>query len=80
VIGERRGVAKANRDGCKISITVKYKERSMKTFQRILVPIDFSQYANKAFEEALMLAKQFKSEVYLLHVVDDIRQCALTIA
>ncbi|MFA6129301.1 MAG: universal stress protein [Bacteroidales bacterium] len=52
----------------------------MKTFQRILVPIDFSQYANKAFEEALMLAKQFKSEVYLLHVVDDIRQCALTIA
>jgi nucleotide-binding universal stress UspA family protein len=49
----------------------------MKTPQRILVPTDFSKYADKAFEEALMLAKQFKSEIYLLHVVEDIQQCAV---
>jgi nucleotide-binding universal stress UspA family protein len=49
----------------------------MKAFQRILIPTDFSSYADKAFDEGLMLAKQFKAEVYLLHVVDDIRQCAV---
>jgi len=49
----------------------------MKTPQRILVPTDFSKYADKAFDEALMLAKQFKSEIYLLHVVEDIQQCAV---
>jgi nucleotide-binding universal stress UspA family protein len=49
----------------------------MKAPQRILVPTDFSQYADKAIEEALMLAKQFQSEMYLLHVVEDIQQCAV---
>ena len=45
--------------------------------QRILVPTDFSQYADKALEEALLLARQFKSEIHLIHVVDDIQQCAI---
>jgi len=48
----------------------------MKTPQKILVPSDFSQYANKAVEEALSLAKQFHAQVHLLHVVGDIQQCA----
>ncbi len=48
----------------------------MKTPQNILVPSDFSEYANKAVEEALSLATQFHAQVHLLHVVGDIRQCA----
>jgi len=49
----------------------------MKAPQKILVPTDFSKYAEKAFDEALMLAKQFQSEIYLLHIVEDIQQCAV---
>lgn len=49
----------------------------MKTYKRILVPTDFSTFADKAIQEALTLARQFKAELYLLHVVDDIKQCAI---
>jgi len=47
----------------------------MKAPQRILVPTDFSQYADKALEQALLFAKQFNAQIYLLHVVQDIQQC-----
>jgi len=47
----------------------------MKPPKRILVPTDFSQYADKALDEALVYAKQFDAQIYLLHVVEDIRQC-----
>jgi len=45
--------------------------------QRILVPTDFSQFSGKAFEEALLLAQQFKADIDFLHVVEDIQQCAV---
>jgi len=48
----------------------------MKAPQQILVPTDFSQYADKALQEGLFLAKQFNAKLYLLHVVEDIQQCA----
>lgn len=48
----------------------------MKTPQHILVPTDFSQYADKALQEGLFLAKQFNAKLHLLHVVEDIQQCA----
>ncbi len=35
----------------------------------ILVPTDFSEYSDKALQVARDLAKQFKSRIYLLHVV-----------
>ncbi|MBN1664783.1 MAG: universal stress protein [Deltaproteobacteria bacterium] len=44
----------------------------MESPKRILVPTDFSKSANKAFEYALMLADQFKAELYLLHIVQEI--------
>ncbi|MDD5167777.1 MAG: universal stress protein [Syntrophales bacterium] len=47
----------------------------MKATQKILVPTDFSTYADKALEEAISLGKQFHSEIILLHVVDDLQQC-----
>ena len=47
----------------------------MKTPKRILVPTDFSQYADKALDQALAYAKQFDAQIYLLHVVEDIQQC-----
>ena len=48
----------------------------MKAPQQILVPTDFSQYADKALQEGLFLAKQFNARLHLLHVVQDIQQCA----
>ena len=39
-------------------------------FKRILVPIDFSRPSLKAIPYALAIARQFGSDVHLLHVVD----------
>jgi len=42
----------------------------------ILVPTDFSPYSDKALQTAIDLAKQFKSKIYLLHVIDEgLQQC-----
>jgi universal stress protein A len=49
----------------------------MKAPQRILVPSDFSPYADKALEEALFLAKQFKATIYIVHVVEDLQPCSV---
>jgi universal stress protein A len=48
----------------------------MKAPQQILVPTDFSTFADKALQEGLFLAKQFNARLHLLHVVEDIQQCA----
>jgi universal stress protein A len=48
----------------------------MKAPQKILVPTDFSPYAEKALQEGLFLAKQFNAQLNVLHVVQDIQQCA----
>ncbi|MCE5263809.1 MAG: universal stress protein [Deltaproteobacteria bacterium] len=48
----------------------------MKAPQQILVPTDFSTYSAKALQEGLFLAKQFNAKLHLLHVVEDIQQCA----
>jgi universal stress protein A len=37
--------------------------------QRILVPTDFSEYSDKALQMAIDIAKQYRSRIYLLHVV-----------
>jgi universal stress protein A len=44
---------------------------------RILVPTDFSEYSDKALEQALYIAKQYKAKVFLLHV-DDKSVCCTT--
>ena len=43
----------------------------MKPFEKILVAIDFSENADHAFDYALTLAKQFKSELILMHVINE---------
>ncbi len=45
--------------------------------KKILVPTDFSSYSDKALEEAITIAKSNKSKVYLLHVVNIMRQCTI---
>lgn len=43
---------------------------------RILVPTDMSSHADKAIRQALEIARQFGSEVYILHVMQDhVQQC-----
>lgn len=44
--------------------------------KRILVPTDFSGDSDEALKQALELAKQYNSKVYLLHVVQPVTQCA----
>ena len=45
--------------------------------KRILVPTDFSGDSDEALKEALELAKQYNSKVYLLHVTEPLAQCAV---
>ncbi|HOW56514.1 MAG TPA: universal stress protein [Smithellaceae bacterium] len=50
----------------------------MFTPKNILVPTDFSVYADNALKQALDLARQFKAKIHLLHVIDDgFQQCAI---
>lgn len=39
-------------------------------FRKILVPVDFSPCSNEAFRVALRIARAFRSEVLVLHVID----------
>lgn len=43
----------------------------MKTFAKILTAIDFSENSDYAFEYALTLARQFQSELTILHVINE---------
>jgi nucleotide-binding universal stress UspA family protein len=45
---------------------------------KILVPTDMSSHADKAIRQAFEIARQFGSEVYVLHVIQDhIQQCTV---
>lgn len=45
---------------------------------RILVPTDMSSHADRAIRNAFDIAKEFGSEVHLLHVIKDpVRQCTV---
>lgn len=43
----------------------------MRPFTRILTAIDFSKNSELAFEYALMLARQFNSEIVVMHVINE---------
>ena len=46
--------------------------------KKILVPTDFSVYADNALKQAIDIANQNKSIIYLFHVIDDgFQQCAV---
>ncbi|PKN33000.1 MAG: universal stress protein [Deltaproteobacteria bacterium HGW-Deltaproteobacteria-19] len=46
--------------------------------KNILVPTDFSEHADKALKEAVAIAEQYKSKIFLLHVYDEgLQQCAV---
>jgi nucleotide-binding universal stress UspA family protein len=45
--------------------------------KNILVPIDFSETAEKAFQNAVDIAKRNNSDIFLLHVIEVIQQCAV---
>lgn len=46
--------------------------------KKILVPTDFSVYADNALKQAIDVAKQNKAKIYLFHVIDDgFQQCAV---
>jgi universal stress protein A len=46
--------------------------------KKILVPTDFSVYADKALKQAIEIAKQSKAKIFLFHVIDDgFQQCSV---
>ena len=45
--------------------------------KNILVPTDFSEYSDKALQQAIDIAKQFKSKIYLLHIIGLVIQCTV---
>jgi hypothetical protein len=45
-----------------------FKEDTMITLQKILVPTDFSDLSQQALEFALSLADRFRAKLYLMHV------------
>ena len=50
----------------------------MFTPKKILVPTDFSEFADKAVEHAADIAARYHAKVVVLHVVEEnVRQCAI---
>jgi nucleotide-binding universal stress UspA family protein len=47
----------------------------MLSVRNILVPTDFSNYAEKALDLAVDIAKRNKAKITLLHVIDPVQQC-----
>ena len=46
--------------------------------KNILVPTDFSKFADAALKKAVDIATQYDTKIYLLHVIDEqIQQCAV---
>ncbi len=45
--------------------------------KNILVPTDFSEHSDRALKQAIDLASRFNAKVYLLHVIEDLQQCAV---
>jgi len=46
--------------------------------KNILVPTDFSVYADNALKQAIDIAKQSKAKIFLFHVIDDgFQQCSV---
>lgn len=48
------------------------KPREIHDIKKILVPVDFSQYAQKALANAKALAKIYGAELQLLHVIENV--------
>ena len=51
-------------------------ERDTKGFKKILFPTDFTEASVAAASYALMLARQGKGRIHVLHVVDVSREAA----
>jgi nucleotide-binding universal stress UspA family protein len=49
----------------------------MFTPKSILVPTDFSEFSDRAVQQAADIAEQNNAKVFLLHVVDKLQQCAI---
>jgi len=42
----------------------------MPKIKAILVPVDFTEYSNKAVDYAVVIASQFRAKILLLHVIE----------
>jgi universal stress protein A len=44
--------------------------------KKILAPTDFSEFSDNALEQAVDIARQYESAIYLLHVLGVVQQCS----
>ena len=49
----------------------------MFTPKSILVPTDFSEFSDRAVQQAVDIAEQNNAKIFLLHVIDKLQQCAI---
>src|SRR3970040_2085849 len=60
------------------AISIKRSKPVMFKPSRILIPTDMSHHADKAIRQGFEIARQFGSEVYVLHVVQDhVQKCTV---
>lgn len=52
-------------------LTVRMSAQGTGVIERVLVPLDFSEFAQEAFEYAAVLAKQFGAKVRLVHALEE---------
>ncbi|WP_163655461.1 universal stress protein [Listeria sp. PSOL-1] len=50
----------------------------MPEYKKILVAIDGSRYGDEAFRKAVVLAKQYKAKLFIIHVIDTLYFANLT--
>ncbi len=62
----------APRKSAVISVPARKATKAPVTLKRILVPVDFSEPSMKAVPYALAFAKQFKAELVLVHIVEQV--------
>ena len=62
----------APRKSVVISVPARKATKAPVTLKRILVPVDFSEPSMKAVPYALAFAKQFKAELVLVHIVEQV--------
>src|SRR4051794_9423507 len=51
---------------------VRMPNASAMLFKKLLVPVDFSPLSERAFHHAVRLARQFKSELIVMHVLEPV--------
>lgn len=67
--------------GCPVFTVRETKElKPIKVYNKILVPVDFSDYSKKAISYAKEIAKAYDSQLQLLHIIEETKHPAFSLS